>query len=193
MSFFLHGVHVPHRKNTADKPAARMGDVKTVRIPMLMHIGSPAAPTVKVGDSVKVGDLIAQSTGAISVPIHASISGKITAISDMLTSRGDTVPAISIESDGEMAISDSVSAPPITSRDDLIKAIHDSGVVGLGGAGFPTHVKWRVDPDKIEELVINGAECEPYITSDSLTMTERADDMEVALKALTEHFGLKRS
>ena len=193
MSFFLHGVHVPHRKNTADQSATRLNEVKTVTIPLLMHIGAPATPTVKVGDPVGVGTKIADATGALSSPIHASVSGKVTKISDMLLSSGRTVAAVTIESDGNMTPCESIAPPTINSREDLIQAIKDSGVVGLGGAGFPTYVKWNVESSRIEEFIINGAECEPYITSDSLTMTERADDMEYAIRALQKHFGIKRT
>ncbi|MBQ7357747.1 MAG: electron transport complex subunit RsxC [Clostridia bacterium] len=192
MAFFLHGVHTPHRKNTADQPAARMTEVKTVTIPMSMHIGAPASPIVKVGDTVQVGTKIADSVGRVSLPIHASVSGKVTKISNILLSNGSTVPAITIESDGEMTPLSSVCAPTVNTREDLIQAIHDSGVVGLGGAGFPTHVKFNIDPQRLEELIINGAECEPYITSDSFTMVERADDMEYALRTLQQHFSIKR-
>ncbi|MBE6836880.1 MAG: electron transport complex subunit RsxC [Ruminococcus sp.] len=192
MSFFLNGVHVPHRKNTALEPAVRLTDVKTVTIPMVMHIGAPASPIVKVGDLVQVGTKIAEAVGGISAPIHASVSGKVTKISDILISTGKTAPAVTIESDGLMTPCETLKAPVINSREDLIDAIRESGVVGLGGAGFPTHVKWNVDPERIEELIINGAECEPYITSDSLTMNERADDIEFALRELQKQFSLKR-
>ena len=192
MSFFLHGVHVPHRKNTADSSAVRMTDVKTVTLPMLMHIGAPASPIVKVGDQVFVGSKIAEGVGMVSAPIHSSVSGKVTKISDILLSNGRSIPAVTIESDGEMARCEELELPTVNSAEDLVAAIRESGIVGLGGAGFPTHVKWNVDPARIEELIINGAECEPYITSDSLTMTERSGDMAVALRALCKHFSLKK-
>lgn len=192
MSFFLRGVHVPHRKNTADQSPARLNEIKTVTIPMSMHIGAPASPTVKVGDLVQVGTQIAEGVGMVSAPIHASVSGKVTKISDILLFTGSTVPAITIESDGQMTPCDSLQAPTVNNREELVQAIRSCGVVGLGGAGFPTHVKWNVDPSRIEELIINGAECEPYITSDTVTMIERADDMEVALRALQKHFSIKR-
>lgn len=192
MSFFLKGVHTPHRKNTADKPAVRMTDVSSVTIPMSMHIGAPAAPIVKVGDVVAIGDKIAEASGFVSVPMHASVSGKVSKITEILLSSGAKCAAVVIESDGEMRVSESVAAPVVTNRDELISAIRESGVVGLGGAGFPTHVKFNVEPTRIEELIINGAECEPYITSDSYTMVERAADIERALRAMQEHFGIKR-
>ncbi len=189
---FLHGVHVPHRKNTADKPASRLTDVKSVTIPMQMHIGAPAKPIVKVGDLVQVGTQIAETTHPVSAPIHASVSGKVTKITDILLSNGNKGTAVVIESDGEFTPCETLTPPTVNSREDLVAAIRDSGVVGLGGAGFPTYIKWNVDPERVEELVINGAECEPYITSDTLSMTERADDMEVALTALIRYFSPKR-
>ncbi len=191
MAFSLHGVHVPHRKNTANSSAVRIDPPKTVIIPMSMHIGASAKPCVKVGDLVKVGTLIAEAGGAVSVPMHASVSGKVVKITDYLTSAGSTVPAIVIESDGEMTPDDSLTPPVIDSRDSLIESIKNAGIVGLGGAGFPTHFKLNADPTKIEQLIINCAECEPYVTSDTLTMLERCDDMETALEALKTYLGIK--
>ena len=192
MSFFLRGVRVPHRKNTADQPAVTVTDVRSVTIPTVMHIGAPATPVVSVGDTVQVGTLIAEGSGAFSAPIHASVSGKVTKIASILLSSGKSVPAITIESDGEMTPCESLCPPVVNSREDLLNAIRNSGTVGLGGAGFPTHVKFNVDSSRIEALIINGAECEPYITSDSYTMTERVGDMEFALRAIQKHYGIAR-
>lgn len=192
MSFRLNGVRAPHRKNSPSNSAAQMTGVKTVTIPMSMHIGAPAIPTVKVGDLVAIGDKIAQSGGFVSVPMHASVSGKVTKITEVLTSSGEKVPAVVIESDGEMRVSESIAPPTVFDRDSLLAAIRDSGIVGLGGAGFPTHVKFDVDPERIEALIINGAECEPYITSDSFAMITRGEDIERAIRALREYFSIKR-
>ena len=164
---------------------------KTVTIPMSMHIGAPAKPIVKVGDHVQVGTLIAEAGGPISVPTYASVSGTITKITEYLTSGGSTVPAIVIESDGEMTPDESLTPPVVDSRDSLLEAIKKSGVVGLGGAGFPTHAKFNVDLSRIEYLVVNGAECEPYVTSDTRTMLDRVEDMKTALLAINTHFGIK--
>ena len=192
MSFFLNGVHVPHRKHTQDRSAVYMPAPKSVTIPMLMHIGAPARPTVKVGDRVFVGTPIAEAAGAVSSPVYASVSGKVTKISDFLLAGGNTASAITIESDGEMQADPSITAPAVNSREELVEAIRMSGTVGLGGAGFPTHVKFNVDPSRVETLVINGAECEPYITSDSQTMTDRIDDIEYGLLAIGKYFGIKK-
>ena len=161
MSFFLNGIRVPHRKSTEGCPAARLTDVKSVTIPMAMHIGSPSTPTVKVGDYVQVGSVIAEASGSFSVPCHASVSGKVTKVAEFPHVSGTKCLAVTIESDGEMTPCEGITPPVVGSREDLVSAIRSSGVVGLGGAGFPTHVKWNVDPCRIEELIINGAECEP--------------------------------
>ena len=191
MSLFLNGVRVPHRKHTASCSATPMTDIQTVTIPMSMHIGAPAKPCVKVGDPVSVGTLIAEAGGFVSAPIHASVSGKVTKIIDCLLSSGQTAPAVVIESDGLMTPDPALAPPVVDSRESLLEAIKQSGAVGLGGAGFPTHVKFNVDPARIEYLIINGAECEPYITSDTRTMLDRVDDMMTALRAMADHFGIK--
>ena len=188
MAFSLHGIKVPHRKNTVEKASVKMS-ADVVNIPTSMHIGKPATPVVKVGDLVKVGTLIAEQDGFISSPVYASVSGKVTKIQDMLLSNGSFAPAITIESDGEMALDESIAPPVINSKDDLIEAIKKSGIVGLGGAGFPTYVKFKVDKP-IEHLVINGAECEPYITSDTRTMLERGDDIKLGLETLLKYFDI---
>ena len=191
MIFSLNGISVPHRKNTVGKTAERMPAPKSVTIPMSMHIGAPATPVVKVGDKVKVGSLIAEATGFVSVPIHSSVSGTVKKLIEILTSSGKMTPAIVIESDGEMALDERISAPSVSSAEELIEAVRASGIVGLGGAGFPTHVKLRADMSGIDYLIVNGAECEPYITSDTLTMTERCEDMANGIRAIQKHLGIK--
>ena len=165
---------------------------QTVTIPMAMHIGRPATPIVKVGDTVQVGTKIGEADGTVSVPVYASVSGKVTKIVDVLMASGSNAPAVVIESDGAMTPADTIAPPAVSDRESFIHAIRESGIVGLGGAGFPTHVKLNVDPARIDYLVINGAECEPYVTSDTITMVERADDMACGLNALAEHMGIKQ-
>ena len=192
MQFSLKGIKVPHRKNTAGQPALVMAAPKSVTIPTAMHIGAPASPVVKVGDSVKVGTLIAQAQGRISSPVHSSVSGVVKKIGDILLSNGSTVPAITIESDGLMEMDESLAAPNPSTKEEFIEAVKASGVVGLGGAGFPTYFKLDVDPERIEAVVINGAECEPYITSDTYTMVERSEDIKDGILAIKEFLGVKR-
>jgi len=192
MKFSLPGVHVPHRKHTASSVGERIPTPQTVTIPTAMHIGKPARLLVKVGDTVFVGTKIAEADGAVSSVIHASVSGTVTKIYDMLQSNGRTVPAAVITSDGNMTPDPSLAPVTVSSREELIAAIRESGVVGLGGAGFPTHVKFSVPEGAIEELVINGAECEPYITSDTVTMLTRADEMAYAISQLRTYYRIKR-
>ena len=191
MPFKLHGVHVPHRKHTDGMTAVRMPSPESVTSPTAMHIGAPANVIVKAGDSVKVGTLIAEAVGAVSSPVYSSVSGTVKSITDVLLSNGKTAPAVVIESDMEMIADESVVPPIINSRQDLIDAVKKSGIVGLGGAGFPTYVKLNTDK-AIDELVINGAECEPYITSDSVTMVADKDNILYAVKELVKYLDIKR-
>lgn len=192
MAFSLRGLHVPHRKNTAHMEAVRMPVPATVTIPVSQHIGAPAKPVVKVGDKVFVGTLIAEQNGYISAPVHSSVSGTVKKIEDITLSSGGAAPAIVIESDGLMSADENITPPTVNSREELVEAIKACGLVGLGGAGFPTYVKFSADPDKIEELIINGAECEPYITSDTRTMIDRVDDIRFGLENLMRHLGIKK-
>lgn len=191
MAFSLKGIHVPHRKNTADMSAVRMLAPKTVTLLTAMHIGKPAKPVVKVGDKVFVGTLVAEQDGFISSPIYSSVSGTVKSIADTLLSNGKTAPAITIESDVEMTPDESIAVPQVNSKEDFIEAVKNSGIVGLGGAGFPTYVKFATDK-KIDTLVINGAECEPYITSDSVTMVDRADDILLAIETADKYFNFDK-
>lgn len=191
MASYLAGIHTPHRKGTKDSAVIRMDIPSTVTIPMSMHIGKPSIPTVKVGDLVKVGTKIGEADGYISSNVFSSVSGKVTKIADHLLSNGGTCSAVVIESDGEMSVDEAIAPPSISNNKELVEAIKNSGIVGLGGAGFPTHVKLDVATEKIEYLIINGAECEPYVTSDTVTMLTRSDDMVYALNALNKYLGVK--
>ncbi|MDD6159921.1 MAG: electron transport complex subunit RsxC [Oscillospiraceae bacterium] len=189
----LHGVHAPHRKNTADMAAVTMDCPASVTIPMSMHIGAPAKPLVKVGDTVTVGQLIAEAGGFVSSPIHASVSGKVKKIDEIMTSSGRKTQAVTIESDGLMTPCPDLQPPVINDTADFLKAVSASGIVGLGGAGFPTHVKLTVkDLSKIEAIIVNGAECEPYITSDTRTMLDQTDLMFEGAHLLQKYLEAKR-
>ena len=193
MALSLRGVITPHRKSTANMPPQKLPAPASVTIPMSMHIGKPAAVCVRVGDIVKIGDKIGEADGFVSSDIFASVSGKVSKISEILLSNGSLSQAVVIESDGEMAVSENICPPTITNKEEFISAVRACGLVGLGGAGFPTHVKFSVNDDvNIEEFIINGAECEPYITSDSVVMTERADDIKTAIEAAQKFLGVKK-
>ena len=164
---FLGKTHVPHCKNTAGAVPVKMLPPKEVLLPVSQHIGAPAVPIVKKGDYVLTGQKIAEAGGFVSAPIYASVSGKVKEISDFLLSNGNTTLAVVIESDGENAIDENIAPPVVNSQSDLIEAIRHSGIVGLGGAGFPTYVKFDYPENvKIDTLVVNGAECEPYLNCD---------------------------
>ncbi len=170
---FLGKTHIPHNKNTAEMSPLKMTPPKEVLLSMSQHIGAPATPIVKVGDEVKVGQLVAEPSGYVSSPVYSSVSGKVTKIDTYLRPDGKSVPAIRIESDGLMTVAEGITPPEVTDLDSFIEAIRSSGLVGLGGAGFPTSVKLdAVKKGGIHTIVINGAECEPYITSDTRTMLD---------------------
>ena len=184
MSFFKLGkTRVPHRKNTAEMPAVRMTKLpETVLIPMAQHIGAPANPVVKAGDKVYVGTLVGEAGGFVSANIHSSVSGTVKKIESYLSSQGRTCPAIRIESDGLMTPDPELKAPEISDFASLSAAARLAGLVGLGGAGFPASVKLAPqNVDILDTLILNGAECEPYITSDTRTML---DDSEYIKKGI---------
>lgn len=168
----LPGVRAPHRKHTAGMAPIRMPAPAVVKIPMSMNIGRPAAPVVKAGDTVQVGQLIAEAGGFVSSPVYASVSGTVKKPEEMLLFNGGVCPVVVIESDGEQTPYEGLKAPEVTDFDSFIDAVAKSGVVGLGGAGFPTAVKLKVDPAKVDYICVNGAECEPYITADTRTMLD---------------------
>ncbi len=189
----LRGIKVPHKKNTADSVPTRIPLPKTVVIPMSMHIGKSAVPAVKAGDEVKVGQLIANADGFISSPIYSSVSGKVKKLDEITMSNGAKSPAIIIETDGLQEKFEDVKPPVVTDFDSFIEAVKQSGLVGLGGAGFPTFVKLAVkDLSKVEAVVVNAAECEPYITSDTRTMLDKTDYISKGIDALQKYIKAKR-
>lgn len=155
----------------------RISVPKTVYIPMAMHIGAPAVLAVKVGDAVKVGTLIGESGAGLSSPVYSSVSGTVKKIDEIIAIAGNHVPTVVIESDGEQTIDESISPYEVNTKEAFLEALRKSGIVGLGGAGFPTPIKLNADNSRVDTLVINGAECEPYITSDTRTMLDGADDV----------------
>ena len=188
------GVHAPHNKNTAHKESAVLPIPKLVALPMTQHIGAPCKPLVKVGDTVDVGQVIAKSDAFVSAPIHASVSGTIKKIDKITMPDGGKVDAIFIESDGEQRLSPDIRPPQVESISDLITAVRESGLVGLGGAGFPTAVKLNIPSDKnVDTLIINVAECEPYITSDHREILENSWDVISGIHTVKEFLGLHRA
>lgn len=186
------GVLVDHHKDTKDMATVRITPPERVILPMQQHIGAPCSPVVKVGDHVDVGQLIADSDKYVSAPIHASISGKVTSVADVKVANGRMVPAVTIENDGEMTLFEGIAPPTVNNKEDLIKAIRNSGLVGLGGAGFPSHVKFNLPEDKeIDTLVINAAECEPFITVDYRECIENTRNIVDGVYLLKRILGFK--
>ena len=189
MAFFRLGkTRIPHIKNTENNERARFMTPSVVMLPMSQHIGAPSKPTVKVGDEVFVGTLIAEAGGFVGSPIYSSVSGKVSKIIPHLSQNGSKCDMVVIEPDGKMTPDPSIAPPVVTNFDEFREAVFRSGLVGLGGAGFPTAVK--LDAEKkglIKKIIVNGAECEPYITSDTRTMLEDADDIKAGVEALLKY------
>ncbi len=189
----LHGIRVPHKKNTAKVTPVRTDLPPEVCIPMSMHIGKPAKAIVKKGDDVTVGQLIGEADGFVSSNIHSSVSGKVKAVEERIASNGSKVMNIVITPDGKQTVCPDVAAPVITDFPSFTDAVRKSGVVGLGGAGFPSFVKLSVkDLSKVEAVVINAAECEPYITSDTRTMLDKGEYVFRGIEALKKYMKVKR-
>lgn len=188
----LGNTHIPHFKNTADMKAIVMPQVKEVLLPLSQHIGAPATPLVNVNDEVKIGQKIAEANGYVSSPIYSSISGKVSKIEDYLRPDGRIVPAIRIISDGLMTVSEDICAPEVNDLEGLINASRESGLVGLGGAGFPISVKLdALKKGIIDTILINAAECEPYITCDTHTMKFESDWIEKGISLLEKYSDVK--
>ena len=172
------GAHVPHRKHTAQMESVVMPPPDQVVIPMSQHIGAPCTPVVKAGDLVKVGQLIGDSDKFVSAPIHASVSGTVKAIEPRPFSMGGDMVSVVIENDFQNTVSEEVKAPAdpdALTVEEMVEIVKNAGIVGMGGATFPTHVKISGGIGKVKDVLINGAECEPYITGDHRAMLERQD------------------
>ncbi|MCD6427083.1 MAG: electron transport complex subunit RsxC, partial [Caldisericaceae bacterium] len=169
------GVHPPENKFTKDKAFDRMSPPSIAVIPLSQHIGAPNTPTVKVGDYVKIGQVIGTSTGFVSAPVHATVSGEVIAIEARPHPLGKNVQTVIIKNDfkdGWFKEPESRNLYDL-SKEEILKLIREYGIVGMGGATFPTAVKLSPPKGKvIETLIANGAECEPYLTTDYRTMLE---------------------
>ncbi|MDR3277240.1 MAG: electron transport complex subunit RsxC [Oscillospiraceae bacterium] len=184
----LGGVHTPHWKTTANSPAEHLPIPPEVRLPMAMHIGAPAKAVVKAGDEVKVGQLIGEAAGFISSPIYASVSGTVSRVDETDPVTGQNAASVTIASDGMYTYFEGLKPPEINDLAGFLEAVRASGVVGLGGAGFPTIAKLTVkDTARIDCVIVNGAECEPYITSDTRTMVEDKEHIWNTLRLMNTH------
>ncbi len=189
---FTGGIHPYDGKELSkDKPIKEYLPKGDLVYPLSQHIGAPAKPIVKKGDKVLAGQKIAEADGYVSAPIYATVSGTVKAIEPRRVVTGDGVMSIVIENDQEYkeVIFEQPKPVEILLKEDILKLIQEAGVVGMGGAGFPTHVKLAPkDPDKIDFVIINCAECEPYLTSDYRRMMEKPEKLVEGLKIILRLF-----
>lgn len=190
---FKRGIHPPdHKESTCQKPITVLMPKGDLVYPMVQHIGAPCEPIVKKGDRVLVGQRIAESEAFVSSPIFASVSGTVKAIKDVDHPNGFKVKAIVVENDNLMEEDPSINHPfdyKNMTNQEIIEVVKNSGIVGMGGATFPTHIKLSPPPDKkIDTIIVNGAECEPYLTSDHRIMLEETERVVLGLEVILKLF-----
>lgn len=189
---FKGGVHPYEGKELAkDQPIVEVLPKGDLVYPLSQHIGAPASPVVAVGDAVLKGQKIAEAGGFVSSPIYASASGTVKAIEPRRVAVGDMVNSIVIENDGTFSETAYTPCDDVTvlTRDEIINKVKEAGVVGMGGAGFPTHVKLSPkEPEKIEYIIANCAECEPYLTADYRRMLENPEELIEGMKIILKLF-----
>ena len=195
-TFTIGGVHPEPNKLTAGKKIETLGLPKQAVFPLSQHIGAPAVPCVQKGDTVRVGTRIAEPGGFLSASIHSSVSGKVAKIDTVVDASGLRKPAIFIDVEGDewepsIDRTDTLLLQNNLSREEIIEKIKNSGVVGMGGACFPTHVKLSPPKDcTIDTLIINAVECEPYLTADHRLMLEHPDEIIVGIKLILKVLGI---
>ncbi len=190
-TFRIGGIHPPENKLSAGKKITALAAPKQVIIPLSQHIGAPAQALVKKGDLVKVGTLLAKAGGFVSANIHSSVSGKVNKIDNALDASGYKRPAIIIDVDGNDEWEESIDRSETLVKEcnlsskEIIDKIAAAGIVGMGGATFPTHVKLMPPPgNKAEIIIVNAVECEPYLTADHSLMMEKAEEILVGVTIL---------
>ena len=193
---FFGGVHPNDMKAaTNEKAIEQLAAPAEVVIPMSMHIGAPCKPVVSVGDKVTVGQLIGEPGGFVSAPIHASVSGTVKAVEPRPFSMGGTMMSVVIENDKQNTVCPDihpVADPDSLTPEQLVEIVKNAGIVGQGGATFPTHVKISSGLGKVDYVLINAAECEPYITGDHRTMLERPEQVIKGATLLAKCFGVDK-
>ncbi|MBM3290379.1 MAG: RnfABCDGE type electron transport complex subunit C, partial [Candidatus Hydrogenedentes bacterium] len=195
---FAHGIHPPDCKDaTCALPVRRLPFAPELIVPLSQHTGAPAAPCVAVGQEVVRGEPIAQAGGFVSVPMHAPATGVVTAIERRLGAKGDMVRSIVIRTymgADQQVLYGAPQDVAAMSPKELVQAVQDTGVVGLGGAAFPTHVKLAVPEGRIiDTVIVNGCECEPYLTTDHRVMVEYADDIHAGIQIVQKAVGAGRT
>ncbi len=184
------GLKLPHLKNTAELQTVVMPPPEKVYIPLSQHIGAPATATVKKGDNVFVGTKIGEAAGAVSAPIHSSVSGIVADVTERAFN-GRPVMCVIIDSDGKSTLEPTLKPFEVKTPKDLAEAAKQCGLVGLGGAGFPSHIKLSPKKNTIDTLIVNGAECEPFITSDYRECMENYNDIIEGIYLIKEKLDVK--
>ena len=198
-TFKIGGIHPNDMKLSAGSTIREMAVPAEVKIPVSQHIGAPAQAVVAVGDTVKVGQLIAQATGFVSANIHSSVSGKVKKIEEFVDANGYKKMGIIIATEGDEWLesidrTDAIRREVTMEPAEIIKRIQEMGIVGMGGATFPAHVKLSVPPGKkCETLIINAVECEPYLTSDHRLMLEHGEEVLIGVKILMHALGVAKA
>ena len=198
-TFTIGGVHPQPNKLTAGKKIETLALPKQAVFPLSQHIGAPAVPCVQKGDTVRVGTRIAEPGGFMSASIHSSVSGKVAKIDSIVDASGLRKPAIFIDVEGDewepsIDRTDTVILQNNMSREEILEKIKNSGIVGMGGACFPTHVKLSPPKDcTIDTLIINAVECEPYLTADHRLILEHPDEIIVGVKIILKVLGIDRA
>jgi len=198
-TFSLGGIHPPENKISKSEVIESLPISKVVYIPLGQNLGAPAKAVVKRGDEVKVGQLIGKGEAFISANVHSSVSGKVKKIDNIVDTSGYKHPAIVIDVDGDEWLED-IDRSTDVKRDfnldtaQIIEVIKEKGIVGLGGATFPSHVKLMVpDGKKADYLIINGVECEPYLTADHRIMLERGEEILIGISILMKGLGVEKA
>lgn len=185
---FKGGIHPYDGKDLSkDKPIVEVIPIGDMVYPLVQHIGAPATPIVQIGQRVLAGEKIAEAGGFVSAPIYSSVSGVVKAIEKRRIVTGDNVVAIVVENDNLFEEAPRLPVKPIAemTKEDVLNVIREAGIVGMGGAGFPTHVKLSPkNPEKIHYVIANCAECEPYLTSDYRRMLEEPEKLVAGLKIM---------
>jgi len=193
---FRGGIHPRDKKElSAGKPIVEPKPPERVVIPLSQHLGAPCKPVVTIGQEVKKGEMIGEAAGFVSAPVHSSVSGKVIAIGEFLNAMGRMVTSIVIENDGKEEWTLLKDNPDYMSlsADRIKDKIREAGIVGMGGAAFPTVVKLSPPKEKtIDTVILNGAECEPYLTGDYRLMVEKPVEIIEGLKILMKELGVSR-
>lgn len=194
---FKGGIHPNDSKSATNRiPIREIDPPQTLYFPMQQHIGAPLTALVKVGDTVKMGQKLADSDAFMCAPMHASVSGTVTDIGQYLYPTGLKMPTIVVENDGLDTPEEPINTKSLSelTPKEIVALVREAGIVGMGGAGFPTHVKLSPPPEKkISHIIVNGAECEPFLTSDHRVMLETPEEIISGLEAVMKLFSLDKS